>query len=160
MSGTTYKLIRDRQAEVIQALTPSVLPTLGTFREWNPLEGPTFVDWAEGAGDAFRVFWQVHGLDYNDEKYLDQQTESVVHTQVLLVAYPQLDLYASERMDDVIDSDITDLTKAIGERGYGSYEALGSGLHVCRRIGCQVLSRPSARILQLQFQLDYDRSIP
>jgi hypothetical protein len=155
---TTYKAIREAQTAVLRAAAPAFMPAQ-RFVPWEIFEGPDFRAWCEATTDPFRVFHLVHSLDYNDEKYLDQQTESVVHTQVLLVAYPQQETFAGERMDDLIDEDITLLTKLLGERGYGTYSTLGSGEHKATRIDCQVESRPNAKILRLTFQLDYDRTI-
>lgn len=161
MAGTTYKLIRQRQLEVIRGLELAVLPA-EKLRPWEPTPADLdFADWADAAGGgAFRVFELEHDLNYEGEQYLDQETENVAHSQSLLVAYPALREYMGERLDDIIDADITDLTKAIGQRGYGEYSALGAGLHNAVRVGTLVTPLEAARILRITFRLEYDRSIP
>lgn len=155
--ATTFKLIREKQISVIAAATPGEFPDR-RFQFWEKNE-PDFPQWADASSGPFRRFTILHGLDYDDERYLDQGTESVVHTATVLVAYPQVREFEGRVMDDVIDEDITTITKAIGTRGYGSYAALGDGEHVAKRIGCAVEERAAARVLRLTFQLVYDRTI-
>lgn len=155
--ATTYKIIRSQQVALINALVATELPA-HRFRFWQRNE-PNFAAWASASSGPFRVFEIEHGLDYSDEKYLDEDTESVVHTQTVLVSYPQVREFEGRLLDDIIDDDITLITKTIGTRGYGSYAVLGAGEHKAERIGCGVELRPGARVLMIKFQLDYDRTI-
>jgi hypothetical protein len=161
MAGTTFKLIRQRQLEVLRQLELELLPA-SPLRHWEPKPSDMdFAEWADAAaGGAFRVFEIEHGLDYSDEKYLDNFTENVVHSQVVLVAYPQTRELEGQRLDDIIDQDITDITVALGMRGYQNYSTLGEGVHACQRSGTTIDDQDASRVLSIKFQLDYDRRIP
>jgi hypothetical protein len=157
MSGTTYSLIRARQADVLRSLTPT---TLGVH-QFRPYEGQDrdFPEWAAASNGPFRTFEILHGGDYEAEKYLDRDTDYIEHTEEVLVCYPRRREFEGHLLDDIIDQDFTDIRKAIGRRGYGEYEGLGSGLHRCTLVATQIEDRPGARLLRARYLLAYDRSM-
>lgn len=157
---TTYKLIRERQIATVKALTPTLLSTLGRFTLVPDHDFPDFESWCDQAVDPFRVFEIRTGLDYEGEGEVPGMDAShATHSQELLVAYPKLQTMHGDRVEYLMDEDLTDITQALGLRGYANYEALGSGLHKCERAGSFVEERPSCRVLHIRFALDYDRSI-
>jgi hypothetical protein len=158
-SGTTWERIRAQQVTTLRAVVPRKLAGLGRFRPWDPVAegGGGFVAWADQAIDPLRRFEIVHGLDYQDEKYLDQNTDLVRHSETVLVAYPKLIDGYGVRIETLIDWDINDIRAAIGERGYADYDRLGTGLHAARLVATNIDERPACFVLRLVFELEYDR---
>lgn len=157
MAGTTFEDIRDKQLDLLRVLLPTEVPSQ-PFRAWEANESD-FAAWADAGGGPFRTVEIEHGFDYPDEKYLDAETGSVVHTERVLVSYPNVRELAGRLLDYIIDRDIIDIQTALGQRGYGSYADLGAGEHVAQLTGVEVERRRAARVLRLTFQLSYDRAI-
>lgn len=157
-SGTTYEFIRERQLELLRELVPTMLPE-ARFRllESNEVD---FAEWADAAAGPFRVFDIVHDFDLAPERYLDPATDHTVHGATVLVSYPQTRLYAGRLLDYIIDQDVRDIVRTLGNRAFGHYVTLGSGEHVATSTGTFRIDRDAARIVGIRLQLDYDRTMP
>lgn len=162
MGGTTYSAIRQAQLSVLEQLVMTGLPAERLLVREDD-NHPDFVAWADAAAGPLRRFDMAHGMDFGEERYLDTATSLEVHTVQVLVAYPAVRHLAAgdERieLEDLIEQDVEDIDRALGERGVGSYAELAAGLHRCALERAELVERPAARVLRMVFSIDYDRSM-
>lgn len=158
MSTTTFTEIRDVFIVELQALVPS------HHREQrfdvHRLDD-AFDDWVEAQPDAcFRRFELVSNLDYDLVGTTDGFTDTFRQSLTLSLAYPlQLARYGAANrraLDDVIDKDFLLVEGAIGRRSNASWP---QGLHSSQFLTMQPVRLPSAWLVRLVYEIQYDRSV-
>ncbi|HEX5728459.1 hypothetical protein [Microbacterium sp.] len=158
MPTTTYEAIRDAQIVAIEAAIPSSHVAM-RFKV-HPLD-QEFDAWTEEHPDAcFRRFDIANNFDYQIEGTTDGATDRYNHTVTVSVAYPlELARYgvANHRsLDGVIDVDFSRIDGAIGRRAAVNYPA---GMNLGLYLSMTPVRLPSAWIIRLIYQIEYDRSV-
>lgn len=157
-STTTWPTIRDYWLTLLSAITPTVLPSF-KFRKWEANER-SFFAWAEASGgEVFRIFDVTHDHAYQDGgQFYNSTANEIGHTATVWMAYPrQRDLFG-ERLDDILDADLHDISRTLGLRR--SYRSICSGLCSAKREFSFRELGEAAIVLGVQFRLQYDRTIP
>lgn len=158
LGGVTWPRIRELQLDLVRQLEPTTLPEM-PFRAWEANE-VFFGDWAEASGGPFRELHIERMYDDREPRFIAPGLSSVVHSEIVMVSYPrQVDLFG-RRLDDIIDQDVADLTRALGLRARADYAALSPGLLGVRRSAAYRQEGQAAVVLAVEFLLEYDRTIP
>jgi hypothetical protein len=165
--ATTYATIRDKQVTVVQALTPAIKSgtPFRVFRGEGQLEFPAWVEANPNA--CWRRFEILNNFNITMSGLTNAGGSGTLwqfsHDATLVIAYPrQFGRYGADNereLDDVIDSDLAQIDKAIGPDG----NAIGNwvdGLDSCTRQDNppSVTKTQGAVLVACTYSLLYDRS--
>lgn len=155
---TTFETIRDRQATLIEALTP-LLESGAKFKRHAVAD--EFMTWVEAnPRSCFRRFQILSNFDDIQEPTADGAVEGCRHTMELRLAYPlSMGKYGRENgrdMEDVIRLDMNLVDKTIGRHGGSNYV---SGQHAAIKQSQLVIELTAARVLSMNYLVLYDRSV-
>lgn len=158
MSTTTYAAIVETFRAALEARVP-VQRTDVRFRRY-PGDHPDFGEWAQQVGEgSFRAFDIRHGFDTTFVPPHDMVGYFTQHGAVVEIAYPDVSLRYGTGVDihgdALLDYDLYDVDKVIGQPA-----ARIAGHHDSLYVGQSVSQLGGVRLLRLNYQLTYNRSIP
>lgn len=155
---TTFETIRNQQATVIEALTPTQHADRKFLRHREQAE---FMAWVTANPKAcFRRFQILANFDIEQGPTADGSIEACRHTMELRIAYPkQMGRYGAENerdLEDMFAADLHKIDAAIGLNGATNYVA---NQDICRKTAQGVIDLEGARVLSVTYELLYDRSV-
>lgn len=122
MGTTTFESVRDTQITLVEAITPSLLPT-ALFEQHRSEQD--FRVWAsENTQACFRRFSIVDLFDYEPNLVSNTDVEFVVGAQEVVVSYPEDFRYGLDSLRDMRDlmrSDMYLIDTELGKRGTANY---------------------------------------